>query len=82
MATAETQRFEILLSDIGLPDSTGYQLVRSLKDVRDFRGIAMSGYGMEEDVRKSLEAGFEKHLVKPVTINALENAIQSLSVGR
>ena len=81
LATAENQRFEILLSDIGLPDSTGYQLVRSLKDLRHFRGIAMSGYGMEEDIRKSLEAGFEKHLVKPVGINALENAIQSLSVG-
>lgn len=81
LATAEKLRFEILLSDIGLPDSTGYELVRSLKDLRRFRGIAMSGYGMEEDVRKSLEAGFEKHLVKPVSINALENAIQSLSAG-
>jgi signal transduction histidine kinase/ActR/RegA family two-component response regulator len=82
LATAAEQRFEILLSDIGLPDSTGYQLIRSLKDLRHFRGIAMSGYGMEEDIRKSLEAGFEKHLVKPVNINALENAIKSLTAEK
>jgi PAS domain S-box-containing protein len=80
MATADEHHFNILVSDIGLPDATGYQLMRSLKDIHHFQGIAMSGYGMEEDIRKSLEAGFAKHLVKPVNITALEKAIQSLSV--
>ncbi len=71
--------FDILVSDIGLPDATGYELVKSLKQTYTFQGIAMSGYGMEEDIRKSLDAGFAKHLVKPVNIAALEDAIQGLS---
>lgn len=78
-AIARRSHFDILLSDIGLPDATGYQLVASLKDAHHFPGIAMSGYGMDEDVRKSLDAGFEKHLVKPVSFIELENAIQSLT---
>jgi CheY-like chemotaxis protein len=40
------------------------------------RGIALSGYGMEEDVRKSLAAGFERHLTKPINLQALQTAIQ------
>ena len=79
LAFADHSHFDLLVSDIGLPDATGYQLVASLKKNHHFRGIAMSGYGMEEDICKSLEAGFDKHLVKPVSIAALEDAIQSLT---
>jgi CheY-like chemotaxis protein len=45
------------------------------------KGIALSGYGMEEDVRRSLEAGFERHLTKPVNLQALQSAIQETARG-
>jgi len=77
LAIADHTAFDILLSDIGLPDATGYQLVQTLKKSHAFRSIAMSGYGMEDDVKKSLAAGFDQHLVKPVNIVALETAIQN-----
>ena len=46
------------------------------------RGIALSGYGMEEDIRKSMEAGFAKHLTKPVSLQALRAALQEVEVRR
>jgi CheY-like chemotaxis protein len=45
------------------------------------RGIALSGYGMEEDVRRSLDAGFERHLTKPINLQALHAAIQETLRG-
>jgi PAS domain S-box-containing protein len=60
------QRFDIMVSDIGLPDAAGYELMRIAKDRHGIIGIALSGYGMEDDVRKSKEAGFSEHIVKPV----------------
>ena len=53
-----------------------------MQDVQSLPGIAMSGYGMEEDVRKSLAAGFSEHLVKPVKIPQLVAAIQRLVAAR
>jgi signal transduction histidine kinase/ActR/RegA family two-component response regulator len=73
------QKFDIVVSDIGLPDATGYDFMRSLRAIRAIKGIAMSGYGMEEDIRKSLEAGFNEHLVKPVNLLSLEQAIRRLA---
>jgi len=70
--------FDLLVSDIGLPDASGYDLVRELKKSYQFEGLAMSGYGREDDIRKSREAGFSSHLVKPVTFEALRQAIQEL----
>lgn len=67
--------FDLVVSDIGLPDGTGLDLMRELKRRHALKGIALSGYGMEDDVRKSLEAGFDAHLTKPVTLAALKRAI-------
>ncbi len=67
----DSRRFDVMVSDIGLPDATGYELMRQAKDRYGIAGIALSGYGMEEDVRKSKEAGFCEHLVKPVHIPQL-----------
>ena len=80
-ALAQAQTFEIVISDIGLPDATGYELMEKLRAVRAIKGVAMSGYGMEEDIRKSLEAGFSEHLVKPVNLLSLEQAIRRLAQG-
>jgi PAS domain S-box-containing protein len=76
---AEGKVFDIVVSDIGLPDSTGHDFMRRLRGIREIKGIAMSGYGMEEDIRKSLEAGFSEHLVKPVNLLSLEQAIRRLA---
>ena len=70
-----SQPFDMLVSDLGLPDGTGYDLMRQVRATSSLPGIAMSGYGMEEDIRKSKEAGFSEQLVKPVTVNRLEQAI-------
>jgi len=79
-AAAGAGKFDLLLSDLGLPDGSGLDLMRELarRNGDSLPGIALSGYGMEEDVRQSLEAGFRKHLTKPVTLQALEAAIREV----
>lgn len=61
--------FDVLVSDIGLPDGTGIDVIRDVKE--RFPAIALSGYGMEENIRASREAGFVEHLIKPVDGNRL-----------
>jgi CheY-like chemotaxis protein len=70
-----------VISDLGLPDQSGFELMRQIVEIRPIPGIAMSGYGMAEDIRKSREVGFLQHLVKPVSITRLEEAIRSLVDG-
>jgi PAS domain S-box-containing protein len=74
----DTEPFDLLISDIGLPDGSGLEIMRQVKARHHMRGIALSGLGMEEDVRSSREAGFEQHLVKPVSFQHLEQAIQRI----
>jgi signal transduction histidine kinase len=76
LEVATNTQFDVLVSDIGLPDGSGLDLFRTLRAKREIFGIALSGYGMEEDVRRSGEAGFAHHLVKPVDINKLDSIIQ------
>jgi len=70
---ARTEHPEAILADIGLPGMDGYQLARALRDElpRDVLLIAISGYGLEDDIRRSHEAGFDRHLVKPVDFDSL-----------
>ncbi len=68
--------FDLVVSDLGLPDGNGCDLMRELAGRYGLRGIALSGYGMDDDVRQSLEAGFERHLTKPVDMRTLESAIR------
>ncbi|HEX8311230.1 MAG TPA: PAS domain S-box protein [Chthoniobacteraceae bacterium] len=76
---SEQQPFEILISDIGLPDGTGIELITALRLRRgEFPAIALSGYGMEEDHRRTRDAGFSAHLVKPVDFDQLTAAIEKL----
>ena len=69
-------RMDLVLSDLGLPDGTGLELMAELHGRYRMKGIALSGYGMEEDVRRSLEAGFARHLTKPINLQALQTAIE------
>lgn len=72
---ADEELFDLVISDIGLPDASGYELATKLSQQYGIKAIAMSGYGMEEDIRKSREAGFVDHLVKPITISTLRQSI-------
>jgi signal transduction histidine kinase len=72
-------RFDLVVSDLGLPDQSGLDLMRELAGRFGLRGIALSGYGMEEDVRQSLAAGFDRHLIKPVPLHTLELAIRDVA---
>ena len=70
-----TETFDLLITDIGLPDGTGYELMEELGRRMKLRGIAMTGYGMEEDIEHSKKVGFSAHLTKPVKIETLDRAI-------
>ncbi|MDB6071815.1 MAG: hypothetical protein JWL81_2986, partial [Verrucomicrobiales bacterium] len=64
--------------DVGLPDGTGFQLMEELRNKHGLRGIVLSGYGMEEDLRKAHEVGFVAHLIKPVSLTQLRHQLWSL----
>lgn len=76
LQVADAAPFDVIISDIGLPDGSGFDLIRQLLARRPVKGIALSGFGMEEDVRLSKEAGFTEHLVKPVNLQQLEAAVK------
>jgi len=69
------ENFDLLISDIGLPDGSGYDVMRELRKRRSLPGIALTGYGMEEDIRRAADAGFGAHLTKPVEFEKLRGAI-------
>ncbi|HEX6862148.1 MAG TPA: ATP-binding protein, partial [Thermoanaerobaculia bacterium] len=73
---------DLVISDLGLPDGTGMDLMRELVSRYGLRGIALSGYGSEDDVRRSLEAGFARHLTKPVNFKALEAVIHETAAAQ
>jgi two-component system CheB/CheR fusion protein len=76
---ADKERFDLLISDLGLPDASGYDLIRGIREQgQRFPAIAMSGYGQETDIQRSHEAGFAVHLIKPASREALIEAIASV----
>ena len=82
VAAAAASRFDVLVSDIGLPDGSGMDLIRQLKSAGGhIHGIAVSGFGMEEDVALSRGAGFAEHLVKPVDLGRLEAAVRKVAAA-
>ena len=79
---ATNKHFDVLVSDIGLPDGSGIDLLKALRAKGEVFGIALTGFGMEEDIRRSGEAGFSHHLVKPVDLNKLDSIIQEVPFPR
>ncbi len=71
--------FDLLISDIALPDATGCELLEELSARYGLHGIAMSGFGSDTDLAQSKAAGFLKHLIKPIDAKALDAAIQELA---
>jgi CheY-like chemotaxis protein len=78
LAAAVVNTFDLVLSDLGLPDGSGLELMEKLRTTYGLRGVALSGYGMEEDILRSRAAGFAVHLVKPVAIDELRRVLVSL----
>jgi PAS domain S-box-containing protein len=78
LAQAAAHAFDLVISDLGLPDGTGIQLMDQLRKHHGLRGIALTGYGMEEDVARARAAGFVAHLIKPVQINELRTVLTTL----
>jgi CheY-like chemotaxis protein len=79
LAAAAKQPFDLVISDIGLPDGTGVEMMEKLRAQHGLCGIALSGYGMEEDVARTRKAGFLAHLIKPIHIAELRRVLASLS---
>ena len=81
-AIAEAQSFDVVISDIGLPDGLGYELMQELRDRFDLLGVALTGFGMEADVQRSRDTGFVVHLTKPATMQRLEDALNVVAAAR
>jgi PAS domain S-box-containing protein len=74
----QAAEFDLLISDIGLPDGSGLDLMRQVRLKSSVKAIALSGYGMEEDIRKSTQAGFLAHLTKPVSLQKLDAILREV----
>jgi PAS domain S-box-containing protein len=78
-AAAGAAQFDLMISDLGLPDGSGLDLMAELRARCGLAGIALTGYGRDDDVARSREVGFVTHLTKPISIQALESAIASIA---
>jgi CheY-like chemotaxis protein len=78
LALAARHVFELVISDIGLPDGNGVDLMVQLTREYGLRGIALSGYGMDEDLARTKDAGFLAHLVKPIDFERLNRVIDQI----
>src|SRR5947199_2270318 len=81
METAVRNRFDLLISDVALPDGTGMELMMQLHAISHIPEIAISGFGNNCDVQTSSPAGFSEHLIKPVKLDTLEAAIERALQG-
>jgi PAS domain S-box-containing protein len=75
----DDDRIDLVISDIGLPDGTGHDLLLRLRSRRPVKAIALSGFGLDDDIRQSRAVGFSEHLTKPVDLRTLETAIRRVS---
>jgi signal transduction histidine kinase len=76
MEAAVRNKFDLLISDIALPDGSGMDLMMQLRAISSIPGIAISGFGNNGDIERSLQAGFSEHLIKPIKLDSLEAAIE------
>lgn len=78
LKAAEEEPFDVLVSDLGLPDGDGWQLLVELSQGRMFTAIAISGFSAERDLKRSLDAGFVRHLVKPFNPQVLHGLLEDI----
>jgi CheY-like chemotaxis protein len=78
LSTAEKMPFDLLICDLNLPDGTGWDLMKKLSDKGPIRGIAFTASGSAEDIARSKQVGFERHIVKGATAEELTEAIDKV----
>ena len=76
----DIQEFDLLITDLGLPDGSGIEILHALKKNTQTPGIALSGFGTKTDIKQSLAAGFSHHIVKPFNLVELKNTIQQIAL--
>ncbi len=74
-----SEELDVLLCDIGLPDGSGYEVISQAKRKHSIKAVALTGFGTEEDVRRSKEAGFDFHLVKPIDLHELQTVLDKVA---
>lgn len=80
LSVAASDTFDLLVSDIGLPDGSGLDVARAWAGLQPGKpSVAITGYGMDEDIRRCHEAGFLDHLTKPVNFARLESLIHTFA---
>ena len=77
-AMIDAREFDVILSDIGLPDGSGYDIMTEVKRTRPVKGVALTGFGTDDDIRRSKEAGFDFHLIKPVDVHELRSILSQV----
>jgi len=78
MEIVESKEFDVVLSDIGLPDGSGYDVITHAKRKQPLKGIALTGFDKDEDIRRGKEAGFDFHLTKPVDFHELRTVLMQV----
>lgn len=78
LAIVDSKEFDVVLSDIGLPDGSGYEVISHAKRRRPVKGVALTGFDKKEDIERSKEAGFDFHLTKPVDFHELRTVLNQL----
>jgi two-component system sensor histidine kinase/response regulator len=81
LTLASDHIFDFVISDLGLPDGNGIDLMMQLSNDYGLRGIALTGYGMAEDLAKTEQAGFLAHLVKPINFDQLHRVLEQAQVA-
>ena len=76
-----SQRFDLVLCDIGLPDGSGYDVISKAKAKGPIKAVAITGFGTDEDIRRSKEAGFDFHLIKPVDFQELRTVLEQVGAS-
>ena len=78
VSAVDRERFDILVSDIGLPDGSGTDIMRTIRAAQGAPGIALTGHGEEDYIKACADAGFAARLLKPVVFNELVKAMESV----
>ncbi|KXU87636.1 hybrid sensor histidine kinase/response regulator [Paraburkholderia monticola] len=81
-AATQLQTFDLVVSDVGLPDGTGLDFIKAFREHSDVPAVALTGFGTDEDVRRCLSAGFTSHLTKPINFGQLESMIDSAAQAK
>jgi CheY-like chemotaxis protein len=85
LALARELSPDVILLDLGMPGMDGYEVAREIRREPALRGItliALTGWGQEEDRKRSAEAGFDRHMTKPVALDAVQRVFAEIAQGR